>query len=115
MTEREYLIVKNRVFLSCALEMVEGNKMTIEELGDILNVDLLVRRYANQGNRYTAKFEKTRVKENKESNIVSSDYGSSTTFEGAVLSYIKNIRGKWLVVDDCNFRREFGVPDTLSQ
>jgi len=89
--------------------------MTIEELADILAVDLQIRRYANQLNRYTASFERTGVKESKSDRILSSTHGNGKTPQEAISDYTKKICGKWLVVNAYSDNRiEFGVPETLA-
>ena len=89
--------------------------MTIEELADVINVDLIIRRYANQTNRYIAEFEHTEIKNSKDDRILAGIYGNSTSPAKAIQDYIENITGKWLVIDagSKDNRREFGVPATL--
>ena len=88
--------------------------MTIEELADILGVDLIIRRYANQNNRYIAQFERTEVKQCKTDKILNSEYGSAKTPQEAIEDYAKRICGKWLIINAYGEnRKEFGVPITL--
>lgn len=89
--------------------------MTIEELADILGVNLVIRRYANQNNRYTAEFERTEIKIQKESVFFYGEHGTGKTPQEAISDYAKKIRGKWLVINAySNNRKEFGVPRTLT-
>ena len=90
--------------------------MNIEEFADILGVNLIITRYANQGGRYTAKFDGVEVKRDKHDVILCGLYGKSKSSHEAVADYVENIRGKWLVINayQKEKRREFGVPDTLT-
>ena len=90
--------------------------MTIGELSDIIGCDLIIKRHANQNGRYTAEFERTEVKNYKESSVMVRFYGNGGTPEEAVSDYVEKIRGKWLVINamDEEKRREFGVPHTLT-
>lgn len=90
--------------------------MNICEFSDIIGVDLIIRRYANQKNRHTASFERTETKSSKESSILTGKYGNSNIDAAhAVIDYIEKIKGMWLVVNAMSedSRKEFGVPDTL--
>lgn len=88
--------------------------MTIDELGDIINADLEVRRYANQNNRWMAHFEHTETKDNEHDIFLTGTHGNGNSPENAILNYIEKIKGKFLVIDAMKkSRREFGVPNTL--
>ena len=90
--------------------------MTIEDLGDVIGVDLIIRRYANQDNRYMCEFKSTETKTHKDDPVLSGEYGSGNSPTQAVADYVRIIRGKWLVIDSRgNDRKEFGVPETLTE
>ncbi len=85
--------------------------MTLEELGDIAGVNLIITRYANQENRYTADFEHTEIKENQDSGILRSTYGNGKTPKCAMSDYAGKISNKWLVINAySDNRKEFGIP-----
>jgi len=85
--------------------------MTIEEYADVLNVDLIIRRYCNQDNRYMAEFENADIKEG--CGLVGI-HGNGKTATEAVLNYVERIRGKRIVFDAMGKdRREFDVPRNL--
>ena len=89
--------------------------MNIYELADIIGCDILIRRYANQNNRFVADFEHCGVKENKHDNILSSSYGEGKTASEALENYAKKIKGKWLVINaGTENRKEIGVPETIT-
>ena len=86
--------------------------MTIYELGDMMNADLVLRRYAMQGNRWMAMFEHGEIKDGC---CLAGICGNSKTPQGAITDYVRQIRGRVIVFDAWDGkRREYGVPDTLS-
>jgi len=88
--------------------------MTLLELSDILNVDIVIRRYANQNGRYMARFDKAEVKENEGSVGLLGEFGNGKTAIGAMNNYASRISGKWLVIGALSDnRREFGVPASM--
>ena len=88
-----------------------GDEMTIEDYADIVNVYLIIRRYCNQDNRYSAEFENAEI---KEGGCLAGVYGNGKTATEAVLNYVEQIRGKRIVFDAFGKnRREFDVPNTL--
>lgn len=90
--------------------------MTIEELGDVLGVDLVIKRRPDQGRRYTAAFFRVEVKENSSSSILAGEYGTGRTPNEAINDYIDKIRGKLLVFNALSSnRKEISVPQTLEQ
>ena len=90
--------------------------MTIYELADMLGSDLIIRRYANQKNRFTASFEHAETKPSESSSCLTSEYGNShISAENAISDYVNSIRGKWLVINAMlDSRKEFGVPESLT-
>ena len=65
--------------------------MNIYDYADAINVDLVVRRYAAQGNRWIACFEHGEVKEGP---CLASEYGTGSNAEAAIEDYVLKIRGK---------------------
>ncbi len=90
--------------------------MTIGELADILELELIIRRYPNQQGRYCAKFEGAEIKEDKHSSILISVHGNAYSPLGAIDNYINDIRGKWMVINAASpdERREFSIPNSLT-
>ena len=89
--------------------------MKLEEFADSIMANLILKRYANQNNRWTASFEGAEIKDDKCSIILCNEYGDAETAAGAMANYIEIIRGKIIVFDDMpeNKRREYGVPKNL--
>lgn len=89
--------------------------MTISEYCDAINVNIEIIRYSNQNERWTAKFEYCETKDNIDSAILCGEYGEGKTPTEAINSYIRNIRGKRIVLNASSkeLRREFIVPFTL--
>lgn len=87
--------------------------MTIEEYADVLNVELVVRRCANQENRWMADFESCEIKDGV---ILSSSYGDGKSPDKAIDSYVEKIRGKRIVFHAMSTakRREYEVPHNLT-
>lgn len=85
--------------------------MNIYELSDMLDTNLVLTRYSNQGRRWSAQLHWTEI---KDGNILSSSYGSGETPDEAVNDYINKIRGKLLVYNaGGETRRTLTAPDTL--
>lgn len=89
--------------------------MNIEEYADALNLDLVIQRYPNQSNRYSARFDRCETKESADSSCLEGTYGNGRSPQGAVEDYIDKIRGRVLVVDAMmgNDRRQYVVPKEL--
>lgn len=86
--------------------------MTIEEFADVIQTDLLIRRYSNQQNRYTCCFERSEV---KISGGLLGAHGNGKSVALAISDYIDQIRGQCLVIGAYSKeRREFGVPESLT-
>jgi len=89
--------------------------MTIYELGDMLNENLQIKRYANQGKRHTASFERVEIKESESDPILRGEYGEGETPKEAIEDYVQKIKGKFIVVNasgDC--RKAIIAPKTLT-
>lgn len=89
--------------------------MTLGELSDIMDVDIVLRRYANQAGRWTAQFEHVETKKNKNSSVLEATYGNGSSPAQAITDYVHQIRGKILI---CNAmskdnRQELFVPTSL--
>ena len=82
--------------------------MNIYELADVLNVKLIVTRYANQNDRFSAMFERC---ETKDGGCLCSEYGNGKTATEAINKYSDSIAGKTLVFDAMTDKmREFVAP-----
>jgi hypothetical protein len=89
--------------------------MNIEEYADALNLQLEITRYANQGNRYSARFDGCETKDGPEDGCLTSTYGNGYSAFTAVEDYVKKIKGKILVVSAMGpDRRQYLVPKTLT-
>lgn len=85
--------------------------MNITEYCDVLNLELDVKYYPNQGCRWSASIRHAEVKDSPDSSILSSCFGDGATPENAIISHVSRIRGKLLVVDAYKkSRREYMVP-----
>ncbi len=86
--------------------------MRLGEYADVLNLDIEIRRYHNQDNRYCAQLEHCEVKDEPTSSCISSAHGNGRTPEEAMQDYCNQIRGRLLVVNafDKVERREYRVP-----
>ena len=89
--------------------------MKLEDFADVILKDMLIRRYANQNNRWMAKFEGAEVKDTEHSSILAGTHGNGKTPEAAMNDYLGQIRGKILVFNAYGGekRREYGVPQNL--
>lgn len=82
--------------------------MTLDDYCDAINAELVVQRYPNQNNRWTAKFKYCEVKLN---GYLESTYGSGTTPAEAIEDYLIKIWKKTIVFNAMDKeRREFIVP-----
>lgn len=87
--------------------------MTIEELSDVIEVNLILTRYSGQNNRWSCKFEYTSVKNDKADIMLRGVHGNGKTPLQAISDYVTLIQGKRLVIGHGEERREFGVPSNL--
>lgn len=90
--------------------------MTIYELGDMLDKDLVIKRYANQGKRHSASFECVETKNSESDSILRGEYGDGDTPQEAIEDYVEKIKGKLLVVNASggNTRRQLTAPTSLT-
>ena len=85
--------------------------MNIEDYADCINVEIVVRRYDNQNNRWIAEFDHCEVKGD---GVLIGTHGNGSTPQEAVQAYIDQIRGKCIVLNAGSVRRrEFIVPTNL--
>lgn len=85
--------------------------MDICEYSDVVNAQLVIRYYPNQGSRFSCHFENGEI---KEGGILSSIYGNDVTPVGAMNDYVSKIRGKRIIFNaTLNSRREFDIPKYL--
>jgi len=85
--------------------------ITIEQLADLLSVNLIIQRYANQDNRYTAKLEYTDVCEGI---MLVGYYGNAKSPGGAIADYVKKIAGQKIKIGSFEESRYFNVPKDLT-
>lgn len=86
--------------------------MTINELGDLMQADLIIIRYANQDNRWMCRFEHS---ETKDGVALVGTFANGENPGESIMNYIEEIKGKILVIDAMGEkRREFSIPDTLT-
>lgn len=76
---------------------------------DIIDCSLELRRYANQDNRWLAQIERCEL---KDGSILSGNYGTGKTPDQAIEDYVKQIRGKLIVINATSekYRKEYVVP-----
>ena len=79
---------------------------------DIIDCSLYLCRYANQDNRWMAQIERAEI---KEGSILSGNYGTGKTPDQAINDYIKQIKGKLIVINATSdkYRREYVVPTNI--
>lgn len=84
--------------------------MTLGELADLFNADLIITRHANQKGRCTAYLKGVYVKGHEREDIK----GEHLSPEVAIDDYVHKIRGKCLVLNPFDRNRmEFKGPETL--
>ena len=88
---------------------------TLVDLAERYGLNLLLRRYADQDNRWTASFEHCETKESLHSSVLASTYGSGKSPREALNDYAKQIAGKYLVgwALSPTMRREHRMPETI--
>lgn len=86
--------------------------MKITEYADILNLEIEVRYYSNQNNRWSAHFNGAEI---AEGGCLVSVYGDGGSTLQVIEDYVSKIRGKTLVIHAMNrdLRREYVVPNSL--
>lgn len=86
--------------------------MTIYELADMLELEIIVNRFPNQNNRWMARFLHCEVMEN---GLLRGAFGNGKTPESALEDYLVDIRGKHVAINATSpGRREFHVPETTN-
>lgn len=86
--------------------------MKINEFADVIGADLIIRRYANQNNRFTCSFEDSEV---MDGNLLRGTYGNGDSIDFAISDYTRQIRGKTIVFNAMrDNRKEYQVPQSLS-
>jgi len=89
-----------------------GFSMNIYEFADVIDKEIVIRRYSNQNNRFMAKFEHSETKKNKSDCILSGSYGNGNSPEEALSNYMKEIQGKVLIFNAMSDKRqEYVVPN----
>ncbi len=87
--------------------------MTLTEYCDALNIEIEVKYYPNQGNRWCAYFKDC---ETKSGSILTSSYGDAPTPSGAINNYLDEIKGKLLVFNVGTPKRmELYFPATIEK
>jgi hypothetical protein len=79
--------------------------MNLLDLADVLNKTIIVRRYANQNERWTASMEYCETKEDAGSGILAGTYGDGVTPAAALNDYTDQIVGKVLVFNAASTER----------
>lgn len=84
--------------------------MTLYELAEVMDAELVCRRYPKQNGRWMAELEYAEVKGD---GVLISAYGNGDTPQAAMSDYLKHIRGQVLVRYATSKRTEFHVPNDL--
>ena len=86
--------------------------MNIYEFADVIDKEIIIRRYSNQNSRFMASFEGAETKENKSSCILSGTYGDGKNPNEAINNYAKKIQGRILIFNAVGDKRqEYVVPN----
>jgi hypothetical protein len=95
--------------------------MTLIELSDITGHNIIITKYANQNNRWSASIEHAEVIERDnhgklKEGVLASMYGSGASPRAALRDYTEKIKGGVLVFNAMSRdkRQEFNVPSTLT-
>jgi hypothetical protein len=91
--------------------------MTIEELADLLQLNLTLKRFNNWQEPWKAGFDNTETMESPDSSIIGTCRGVGNTPEEAIVNYVSRLRGQLLVTNSHlrSERKEFMVPRTLTR
>jgi len=85
--------------------------MNILDLADVLDKQITIKSYPNQGRRLCASFDHCETKDSKESGVLCGSHGNGTTPIKALNDYSGSISGKVLVFDAMtDDRSEFTCP-----
>jgi hypothetical protein len=71
--------------------------MNILEFADVIDEDIIIRRYSNQNNRWMCEFESHCVV--KDGDCVIGMYGDGRTPQEAIDNYVEKIQGRTLIFD----------------
>jgi hypothetical protein len=74
--------------------------INIFDYADSLNLELVIRYYPNQGGRFMADFDNVEYKDKLGDGILSSNYGNGGSPKLAIEDFIKQIQGKYIVLDN---------------
>ena len=87
--------------------------MTIYELADIMNTQIIITYFPNQKGRFIAELEHYHI---KEGNIIKGEFGTGKNPQEAIEDFVNIIKGKCLVTItfDETMRKEFSVPMSLT-
>jgi len=85
--------------------------MTLSDYCDALNLVLVVKRYPNQNERWSADVKEMEI---IEVGYLLSTYSEGKTPQEAINAFLKNIRGKRCVINaHTHLRRDFVVPKNI--
>lgn len=85
--------------------------MTIYELSDILGINLIITRYANQDNRHMAQFESVDI--SKDSMLIGF-HGNGKNAQEAIKDYVNKIKGQRIKTERFEHSKYFNVPNDLT-
>ena len=97
--------------------------MAIFEVAEMLNLDIVTRRYSGQGGRIVASFTCTdfegsslvEYKDEESSGVLSSSHGSAFSHDAALENFCEEISGKILVINAMGKEKtEYRLPDGLT-
>lgn len=89
--------------------------MTIYDIADLMDLEILIIRFPNQKNRWICKFEQCDTKDKSGDPILTGTYGTGDNPTNATINYVQRIRGKILVFlpADPDRRKEINIPQNL--
>lgn len=86
--------------------------MTIYEFADVVEADIIIKRYHNRDNDWIAEFSHCEI---KDVGVLISSYGRGESPYNALGDYVKQILGKTIVFNAYQEnRKEYRVPKELS-
>lgn len=87
--------------------------MKIEEFADIIDKQIIVRYYPNQGGRFSAEFEHSEIKEGA---MLAGIFGNGQNPAEAISQYARKIRGARIIFNAMSpdYRVEYVVPKDLA-
>lgn len=89
--------------------------MTIYDIADLMDVEIIITRFANQKDRWICQFKNCDTKDRSDEPILTGTYGTGNDPASAIVNYVLAIRSKILVFNaaDPNKRRELKIPKNL--